>query len=422
MAPVAWMPTRRDIARGLAAGAMAPLAPTRLGAQQPELADGLRVLRAGEARPSGQGDIRSGYNGTTPGPLLRIKQGEELGVRLINGLSKSTAIHWHGVRVPNILDGVPFVTQQPIRNGGHIDSRFIPPDAGTFWYHAPFVDQIDDGLYGPLIIDEASKPAVDRDIVLMLGRSGVNLVDANGAPLTEIAVRANERIRLRLINGLSTEVLPLRIEGHRATVMAIDGQPAEPFIANEGRLVLGPGNRIDVFIDALLSAGTATPLAVVIGSDAVLARIVYAAGAPARAAAMSDIAPLPANPLPQRMDFARALRREILVGSPGPEWIPVDRPADTPLAMFSANRGRTVMLALNNNSDIPRSVHLHGHSFRLLDKLDDGWKPFWLDTLIVPPGETVRIAFVADNRGTWAIENRALVAGDPGRLMLFDAV
>ena len=80
----------------------------------------------------------------------------------------------------------------------------------------------------------------------------------------------------------------------------------------------------------------------------------------------------------------------------------------TPL--FQAKRGRTVMLALANKTAALQIVHLHGHSVRLLDKLDDGWKPFWLDTIAVPPRDTARIAFVADNAGKWLIESQTAAA------------
>jgi FtsP/CotA-like multicopper oxidase with cupredoxin domain len=95
------------------------------------------------------------------------------------------------------------------------------------------------------------------------------------------------------------------------------------------------------------------------------------------------------------MDFAGALRAEVAIGNN----------SDVRKApLFSVRRGRTVVLAFANRTEAARVVHVHGHSFRLLDRLDDGWKPFWLDTTLVPPGQTQRIAFVADNPGQWLIE------------------
>ena len=72
--------------------------------------------------------------------------------------------------------------------------------------------------------------------------------------------------------------------------------------------------------------------------------------------------------------------------------------------MFRVKAGRTVVLALANRADIATVFHLHGHHFRLLDRLDDGWKPFWLDTLAIEAGQTQRIAFSAEYAGRWLME------------------
>jgi FtsP/CotA-like multicopper oxidase with cupredoxin domain len=110
--------------------------------------------------------------------------------------------------------------------------------------------------------------------------------------------------------------------------------------------------------------------------------------------------PLPANPLPVRMNFSGALRVTLPIG---------DAPVPSPQSpLFTATRGRTVMMALHNRDAGEHVVHLHGHHFRLLDRLDDGWKPYWLDTIVVPRRQTTRIAFVADNPGRWLIETQAL--------------
>ena len=74
---------------------------------------------------------------------------------------------------------------------------------------------------------------------------------------------------------------------------------------------------------------------------------------------------------------------------------------------FKVKAGRTMVLALTNRAGLATSFHLHGHHFRLLDRLDDGWKPFWLDTLAIEPGNTQRIAFAATYPGRWLIESTA---------------
>jgi FtsP/CotA-like multicopper oxidase with cupredoxin domain len=82
--------------------------------------------------------------------------------------------------------------------------------------------------------------------------------------------------------------------------------------------------------------------------------------------------------------------------------------------LFTVKRRRTVMLGLVNKTAFAHSMHLHGHHFRLLDRLDDGWKPYWLDTAVVPRMETWRIAFVADNPGKWMLHCHMLEHQDTG--------
>src|SRR5262245_28854495 len=125
--------TRRTLLHGSLWVAAVTL-PTGLRAQP----EGFRILRA---RPDG-------YDGSVPGPVLRVRRGEELKVRLVNELREPTAIHWHGVRLANPMDGVPDLTQAPVAPGANFDYRFVAPDAGTFWYHAPltFGAQVDRGL------------------------------------------------------------------------------------------------------------------------------------------------------------------------------------------------------------------------------------------------------------------------------------
>jgi len=200
-------------------------------------ADGFRLIRARplDARlrgPDREATATWGYE-AVPGPLIRVQRGEEVKIRLINELPAETTIHWHGVRLPNAFDGVPTLTQPPVAGGKSFDYRFTPPDAGTFWYHAPYRSSgLDHGLYGPLIVDEAQPVDVDRDVALVLdewktGDNGPKALTVNGLPTLDIPVTMNERLRLRLLNTADARFMTLRIDRHAATVMAIDGQPAE---------------------------------------------------------------------------------------------------------------------------------------------------------------------------------------------------
>ena len=123
--------------------------------------------------------------------------------------------------------------------------------------------QEDRGLYGALIVEEGQPVGVDREIVLALGvpgepsGAGGSLL-VNGSVRPNIPVKAGERLRLRLINATRARGFAVRVDGHSLWVMAIDGQPAEPFLARE-RVALAPGSRVDLFIDALREPGASSP-------------------------------------------------------------------------------------------------------------------------------------------------------------------
>lgn len=388
-------------------------------AQAETASDGFRVVRARPLSPGGAPQTHasvSSYDGTVPGPTLRIKRGEDLRVRVINELAEPTTVHWHGVRLPNAMDGVPGLTQAPIAPGASFDYRFRPPDAGTFWYHAHVGVQIDRGLYAALIVEEAQPVDVDRDIVLIFavpaGDAGSQAsVLVNGSPRPDVPLRSGERLRLRLINAITLRGLSLKFEGHAPWVVAIDGQPTEPFLAHEGRVGLGPGNRVDLLIDATREGGTVAPLTEGVRDEQPIARLVYQHGSAARAARRSTPLPLPPNALPARIDLRNSLKAELKLGS-----VRTLDLAGTPL--FTVRRGRAVTLGLHNPSGHLQVLHLHGHHVRLLDRLDDGWKPYWMDTLLVAD-EIERIAFVADNPGKWLIEGRALERSDMGTAVWF---
>jgi FtsP/CotA-like multicopper oxidase with cupredoxin domain len=409
--------------RGLIAGAGAAALLRAPAIAQP---DGFRVVRArnGSARlrgPNQDATFLRAFEGTVPGPVLRAKRGEEIRVRLANELVADTAIHWHGVRVPSVMDGVPGLTQAAIAPGESFDYRFTPPDAGTFWYRAFSRSVEDRALYGLLIVDEAERADVDRDVALIfdawtlgsdgrLDTDGVTYFTVNGLSSLDVPVAANERVRLRLLNAARSRLLSVRLDRHTATVMAIDGQPAEPFPARDGRVTLSPGNRLDLFVDMTLApSSTAQVFAGDEGREAPVARLVYSAAPPVRSAVRTETKPLPANALPERMNFAAAVKLDISLddaryrGTGGGFGRP----------LFTTGPRQAVVIGFKNPTDRAHAVHLHGHSARLLDALDDGWKPFWLDTILAPPQRTTRVAFVADNRGKWLIESRAL-GGDGG--------
>jgi FtsP/CotA-like multicopper oxidase with cupredoxin domain len=363
--------------------------------------DGFRILRAKPASamlpgPDAKPLAVAAYEGTVPGPLLRVRRGDEIRLRLVNDLAAPTAIHWHGVRLKNAMDGAPPLTQAPVKPGDSFEYRFTPPDAGTFWYHPPEPGQ---GLYGMLIVDEPEPVAADRDVVIVLDALAGQLV-VNGARAFQIPVKVNERIRLRLLNAATASFFPIRVDRHRAMVMAVDGQPSQAFEARGARVVLAPGNRIDLFVDCTLGAGVSAPIVVETGADPVpIAHLAYGPDS-ARPSPLPDPKSLQGNPLPERIELRGATRPDFTIADGATTAV-------APKPLFSVKRGRTVVLNIANRTASPQVTHVHGHAFRVLDRLDDGWKPYWLDTLVVEPQGNDHVAFVADNPGKWLIRAHA---------------
>jgi FtsP/CotA-like multicopper oxidase with cupredoxin domain len=157
-----------------------------------------------------------------------------------------------------------------------------------------------------------------------------------------------------------------------------------------------------------MPAGTSTPILLHDGKEArPVGRIVVSSEPPIRPAPLPPAPPLPSNGLPERIELKGATRIDLASGGPSGDWM---RPTDftaTSAPAFRVKTGRTVVLALTNRSAITTVFHLHGHHFRLLDRLDDGWKPFWLDTLAIEPGQTQRIAFLAEYPGRYLLESVA---------------
>jgi FtsP/CotA-like multicopper oxidase with cupredoxin domain len=223
------------------------------------------------------------------------------------------------------MDGVPGLTQPPIKSEQKFIYEFTPPDAGTFWYHphANSLQQLGRGMAGALIVEEPQPVAVDRDIVWLLadwrltadaqiasgfgshmdaamsGRIG-NTVTLNGAISESVPVRAGERVRLRLINGALARIMALRFEGHRPVVVATDGEPCDPHEPPDGRVLLGPAMRVDVILDMQGEPGRRYRVVDDFYDNLAywLTQLAYDDARPIRASADAPLA-LPRNPLPR---------------------------------------------------------------------------------------------------------------------------
>jgi FtsP/CotA-like multicopper oxidase with cupredoxin domain len=384
------------------------------------------------------------YNGAFPGPVLRAKQGDTLRVRLVNRLEQETTIHWHGIRLPNAMDGVPHLTQPPVAPGAEFLYEFALPDAGTFWYHPHFgsPEQLGRGLYGALIVEERTPAAFDRDVTWVLsdlrldreakvttdfnapfdashaGRLG-NTVLVNGRVPDAFALDAGERIRLRIINAANARIYRLQFDGHAPRVIALDGHPVAPH-ALSGGLVLGPGMRADLELEAAGEPGRRYAV-----TDDFFPRRAYRvldlAYTERRAPPRLLPAPqLPANPLAQP-DLARAERLKLVLGGgamrprqPQGLWS-INRQSPQGHAhapMFRLARGRSYVFEVENDTAWHHPFHLHGVAFRALNEAHQPWR----DTALVDPGARAEFAFVADNPGDWMIHCHILEHQEAGMM------
>ena len=407
---------RRELMAGLGAAALTSISTSAGFAQvrpQLQLEGKVERLQMGPGTPAtpvwGLGE-----------PDLKFKRGDIVDVGWSGFNDHLAMLNWRGI------DGAPEVEPLPARLY-KVTKQMPLRHAGTFLCD---LGLLGDGQAPPsrayaLVVRESEPMAVDGDEVFLIEdwrvlpdgtaiAPGAEPKDAapaytvNGRTSFEISVRTNERVRLRFINACQRAVTATKIEGYEVRVMAIDGQPAEPFQARNGALVLAPGGRADVFIDVTMPAGTSTPILLHDGKEArPVGRIVVSSEPPIRPAPLPPAPPLPSNGLPERIELKGATRVDLALGGPQGDWVtPAKFNATAPPA-FRVKGDRTVVLALTNRAAIATVFHLHGHHFRLLDRLDDGWKPFWLDTLAIEPGQTQRIAFRAEYPGRYLIESVA---------------
>ncbi len=362
-------------------------------------------------------------------------------------------MHWHGLRVPHAMDGVPHLTQKPIAAGGTFTYEFDVPDAGTYWYHPHQrgFEQVGRGLYGPLIIEERQPIQVDRDVTWVIddwrltrdaqisgdfgnrhdmshnGRVG-NTVTVNGRIFEEFPVKRGERVRLRLINAANGRIFGLDFASHKPRIIALDGQPVTPHEPADGRIVLGPAMRADIVLDMTGAPGQRFTVAdrFYRGLEYRLLDLVYA-GEPLREQAPDTPITLPANTMPEP-DMTSIERHEVrfnggMMGGmtmgggrgngmmnmmemmhSGKIWF-INGVAATGHVMqplITLQKGRSYLLDMQNDTAWHHPIHLHGHSFRVMSR---NGQPTthreWQDTVLMAPRERVEIAFVADNPGDW---------------------
>ena len=386
--------------------------------------------------------------------VLRLSLGDQLQASLENKLPRQdeiTSIHWHGIRLPNNQDGVPYLVQPPVGPGEAFRYSFVPPDTGTFFFHTHCntAEQLGRGLMGVLIIDGDTTEPYDADMVLVIrdwhvdlaageftpfftlrgaGRAGTfgPIRSVNGEVNPEIRLPASGDCRLRLINTDNTRIMQICIEGADAAIIAIDGVAISPVPLSLWSM--GPGMRIDIVLRVPRGKRIARLVDRSTPERAELAHFV-GSGEPRRKSQFSP-APLRAGRIAEpdlrsatRLDFAinasdagrLATAPEDSAGGPLGEicrssrtyWTinnrawPEGDHSRLPPPLAVLQRGRSYVFQLKNSSEFSHPIHIHGHTFKLLHSNTQKRPVHYTDTLLLLPEERAEVAFVADNPGDW---------------------
>jgi len=384
----------------------------------------------------------------SPPPVLRMKQGEPVELNYTNGLADYSTIHWHGIRCPNEMDGVPYLTQFPVAEGETFRYAFTPPDAGTFWYHPHCMTmaQMAEGFTGVLIVEEAEDQGYDADITLNLkdfrldgagalmehftprgaARGGtlgtVKTTNWQDDPLYDVP--AGGLIRLRIANTDTTRIHKLVFPDVPGRIIAWDGQPVDeavPWPTMEAPLWLGTGQRVDVVIVAPGDEGAELTFQSLIGRSTPfnIGRLRSVGQTLNRAE--GDIRDLPRNPF-DVPDVTNAKVAELEFG-----WTPEGGEVNNGLcgvfgySFWSINRnpwpgdavvgtgpvvqmdlGQSYILRMRNTSPNMHPIHLHGLVFKPLRSNQRKLPANYTDTILLFEDEIVEVAVLADNPGDWA--------------------
>jgi FtsP/CotA-like multicopper oxidase with cupredoxin domain len=392
------------------------------------------------------------YGGRVPGPLIRLHRGDRLIVHFANQLPEETTIHWHGLRIPVAMDGVPEHSQPPVAPGASFTYDFVVPDAGLFWYHPHFhsAGQLGDGLYGAIVVEDDAEPrGFGDELVMMLsdasiepdghlhppdsggdtatlfGREG-NVLLINGRQRPTIVARPGVPQRWRLVNSARSRYYKLALEGHTFVRIGGDGGLL-PAPVERDRLVIIPGERADVVFVPRGQPGTSLPLRWVPAergygstfarSEEVIATIRFE-GAP--------VTPPPLPPTgrtiePLSTDGATAVDIKLTQDKiDGHYYLGIN---DHPFTETVAARlGETQVWNLTNAIDFAHPFHLHGFFFQVLDGHGRPVEPIeWKDTADVPASGKAQIAVrYQDRPGMWMFHCHILDHADAGMMGMLD--
>jgi FtsP/CotA-like multicopper oxidase with cupredoxin domain len=380
------------------------------------------------------------YNGGVPGPVIRARVGDRLIVHFTNKLPQPTTVHWHGLRIPIQMDGVPGVSQPEVKPGETFTYDFTLPDAGLFWYHPHVMSaaQVGFGLYGALVVEdpaERTTVGVDDSLVMVLsdmaiadgaleaadaggsigtvfGREGTHVLLNGREHSSTLTVRAGAPQRWRIVNAAKSRYFNLDLGGAIFRQIGGDGGLQE-YAVDRDTLLLAPGERADVIVTPTGKPGTVLTLQSILsnrGFGTIEGRFPF-----------DDLATLTIADLPEHTGTLPDVRRSIAPLSPSAattvdlEFTVEQPPGEAPEyrivgALFSpkshtihAAPGETQIWNVTNKTQWSHPLHLHGFFFQELDEKGAPVHPIaWKDTVNIPFESTRRLIVRYDDReGSW---------------------
>ena len=390
------------------------------------------------------------YNGGIPGPLIRAKVGNRLIVHFTNELDAPTTIHWHGVRVPIEMDGVPDISQPEVKKGASFTYDFVLHDASLFWYHPHVMSaaQVGYGLYGALLVeDPADAVGVADQLTLVLsdigfdskggledsesggsagmvfGREG-SYVLVNGKTKPTIGARSGAAQRWRIVNTAKSRFFYLDLDGQDFVVIGQDGGlQARPTTCNI--LLITPGERMDVIVTP-----KGTP-----GSQTTMRAMLYNRGyGSVQYRSVEDVLTIAFSPEPTLAQVtlptvSRAITPPKAAGATPVSLVLTLPPQEAghsefringlpywKATPFHAELGDTQLWTIKNDTDWDHPFHMHGYFFMPVDEQGTPLAPaVWKDTLNVPMKTTAHLLVTFDERpGTWMIHCHILDHAEGG--------
>jgi FtsP/CotA-like multicopper oxidase with cupredoxin domain len=384
------------------------------------------------------------YNGTIPGPELRVQQGDRVVVHLKNRLSEGVTIHWHGMELPNAEDGVAGLTQDAVAPGGEFTYEFVAKKPGTYWYHSHQFssEETSKGLYGTLIVEHTNAGNHNtKDYTAALHDWKNDIYTINGTSSGEnFEANPGDLVRLRLVNTASN-THKMTLVGAPFKVVAIDGSDIhEPTLLESAILPVAASQRYDVefkmpdqgsvmLVNTDITGFKGNLFTRLLGlktaSDVAENQMLTAAFGK-NDVQQVDINALQKNPVfdfttygtpasgPDNLTLETKFNRQFdmeLGNALGffnggfTMKFQINRGTFPNIPSYTVKEGDLVKIHVVNNTDIGHPMHLHGHNFKVLTKngqLVSG-SPIYLSTLAVNAHESYDIAFTSDNPGLWML-------------------